>query len=331
MIRSKNRGKNSFLSRVWLTFFAAAIVLAAAVGCTRAAGEAGMGEEDAYMLPEIMVIVATERNRYETVYTDQIWTVEVDEAGTTMKDMLLDQIRGFLEDMEVMRLLAESRGIELTASETSQVYRLAQEYYRTLSTGDLAFIGASEEEIQTLYERYCLANRLVNELTKDVNLEISDNEAKVITVQQIVVSSVDTAQDVYSQVTAEGADFGAIAEEYSEDVEIDRSLGRGEESESYEAAAFSLEDGQISQPVESEGKYYIIKCVNSYDEEATAIRKNQLSLARKNQAFRSIYDQFKEENPARISDELWSQVNFEGGEDCITTNFFDLYREYFPD
>ncbi len=331
MVRTKNGGRGRLFSRCWLAALAAGITVSAVTGCSRTSGEARAGEGEQYTLPEIMVIAATERNRYEKVYTDQIWTVEVDDAGTTMEDMLLSQIRTFLEDMETMRLLAETRGIELTASEVSQVYSLAQEYYGTLSPGDLAFTGVSEEDIQILYERYCLANRLVNELTKDVNLEISDNEAKVIAVQQITVSSPETAQTVYGEVSAEGADFAAVAKEYSENEEIDRLLGRGEESESYEEAAFSLEDGQISQPVESDGKYYIIKCINSYDEEATAVRKSQLSLARKNQAFRSIYDQFEEENPVEISDELWSQVSFDGGEDCTTTDFFDLYHEYFPE
>ena len=327
MAETKKRGG---CLRGWLAFLLAAILMFAA-GCGQKTDETGDGEDDPYTLPEIMVIAATERNRYEAVYTDQIWTVKVDDAGASMKDMLLDQIRTFLEDLETMRLLAQSQGIELTASESTQIYRLSQEYYQGLSAEDIAFTGVSEEEIQTLYERYCLANRLVNELTKDVDLEISDSEAKVISVQQIVVNSAETAEEAYSQAAAEDADFSAIAREYSESEEIDRLVGRGEEIPSYEEAAFSLEDGQVSRPVESEGKYYIIKCLDSYNEEATAARKIQLSLSRKNQAFRSIYDQFKEENPARISDGLWSQVSFDGGEGCTTVNFFDLYHEYFPE
>ena len=38
-----------------------------------------------------------------------------------------------------------------------------------------------------------MANKLVNELTKEVDLEISDSEAKVIDIQQIVLDSLETA------------------------------------------------------------------------------------------------------------------------------------------
>ena len=52
---------------------------------------------------------------------------------------------------------------------------------------------------------------MVSELTKDMNLEISDSEAKVITIDQIVLSDGNTAQDVLNQVNEDGADFEAIA------------------------------------------------------------------------------------------------------------------------
>lgn len=45
-----------------------------------------------------------------------------------------------------------------------------------------------KQDVYELYEDYHLANKLVDELTGQVDLEISDSEAKVITVQEISVS-----------------------------------------------------------------------------------------------------------------------------------------------
>ncbi len=323
------RGEQRFFR--WILGLLCLLFLLGTAGCGSQTGEAGLEEEKGYTLPEIMAIAATERNRYESVYTEQIWAVEVDSSGDTIEDMLLEQIRTFLEDLETMNQLAQSRGIQLSASETDSLYRLAAEYYGSLTEGDLAYMGISQDEVRTLYERYYLANKLVNELTKDTDLEISDSEAKVIDIQQIVLDSQAEAETAYSLAAAEGADFAAIAKEYSSGGETELSLGRGEADSAYEEAAFSLEEGEISRIIESEGKYYIIKCINPYNEEETLRRKNQLSLDRKEQAFRAIYDEFKAENPVEIPDSLWSQVSFDGGEDCRTTNFFDLYQEYFPD
>ena len=63
-----------------------------------------------------------------------------------------------------------------------------------------------------------MANKLVNELTKEVDLEISDSEAKVIDIQQIVLDSLETANQVYNQATAENADFEAIAKANKESI-----------------------------------------------------------------------------------------------------------------
>ena len=57
-----------------------------------------------------------------------------------------------------------------------------------------------------MYEAYHRANKLVDELTKDVSLEISDSEARVIQVQEIAVSEEAKAQEVYEKVVSEGAD-----------------------------------------------------------------------------------------------------------------------------
>ena len=298
-------------------------------GCSQIRQGEEIRKEEMYTLPQVMTIAATERNRYQKVYTSQIWEAVTDENGTTMKDMLLSQIRTFLEDLETMNRLAESREIIISGAEQDQIQKLADVYYEGLTEGDLDYIQVSKQEVERLYEKYYMANKLVNELTKDVDLEISDSEAKVIDLQQIVLDSLETANQVYSQATAENADFEAIAKANTVSEEMKRSLGRGQETANYEEAAFALEEGQISAPVESDGKYYIIKCIDSYNEEETAKRKSELSLARKDQAFRSIYDEFRKTNPVTLPDSLWNQVSFEGGEECTTANFFDLYQEHF--
>ena len=46
----------------------------------------------------------------------------------------------------------------------------------------------TRDVVESLYEDYWKAERLVETLTESVNLEVSDSEAKVITVDEIVLS-----------------------------------------------------------------------------------------------------------------------------------------------
>ncbi|MDO4330857.1 MAG: peptidyl-prolyl cis-trans isomerase [Lachnospiraceae bacterium] len=281
--------------------------------------------------PELMVIVATERNRYEQIYTDQIWNVAVDAAGTTFQDYLLEQIKLFVTDLQVIGAMAEEYGISLDSGEKEQLRRLSQDYYSQLSEGDKAYMGAAQGDVLELYEKYHLASKTVTELTKNADLEISDSEAKVIEIQKIVLEDAQTAQSVWEQVTAEGADFAAVAESVSAEETVQEKLGRGEDGTGVEEAAFSLEKDAISPVIESDGKYYILKCINDYDQDATLQRKEELSLLRKDKAFRSVYDSFLAEHPVTVPEEIWQGISCETEADTSTTNFFELYKEYFPE
>ena len=284
----------------------------------------------AYTLPQSMVIVATERNRYQQIYTSQIWGVDLPD-GQTFETYLVDQVREFLQEMKMMNLLARNKGVVLTSAEKEEVRKASDEYFASLTKEDISYMGATEEDVRTMYEEYYLSNKVVDELTKDMNLEISDSEAKVIVVEQIVMSDGTEAGDVLLKAGAEGADFSALAREYSEDGAVERQVGRGENPGSYEDAAFSLSAGQISQVVEDKGKYYIIRCVNDYDEAATQERKAGLYRKRKKEAFDQIYSQFKQENPVTFGNEIWKDVKFSKDDRTTTTNFFEIYRKYFSD
>ncbi|MCI8950846.1 MAG: peptidylprolyl isomerase [Lachnospiraceae bacterium] len=300
-------------------------------GCRRGTAAALESREPlALERSELMLIVATERNRYEQIYTDQIWSAQVSGNGTTFQEYLLEQIKLFSNDLLVIGAMAEHYGITLDNSEKEQLRRLSQDYYSQLTAGDKAYTGADEEDVQNLYRIYCLASKAVAELTKNADLEISDNEAKVIEICRIVLRDREEAQEIAGKALQEGADFAALARAHSCEEEIQQKLGRGEAGAALEEAAFSLETGEISPVVEEGGQFYIVKCLNDYDLEATGKRKEELSLLRKDKAFRKLYDQFLEEYPITISEDMWQDIRCETAEDTTTTNFFELYQEYFP-
>jgi foldase protein PrsA len=285
-------------------------------------------ETKAYTLPQSMVILATERNRYQQIYTSQIWGVDLPD-GQTFEIYLVDQVKEFLQEMKMMNLLAKNKGITLTGAEKEEARKAAAEYFSSLTQEDISYMEATEADVRTMYEEYYLSNKVVDELTKDMNLEISDSEAKVIQVDQIVMSDGAAASEALLKAETEGADFSALAREYSENPVATCKIGRGENPGPYEEAAFSLTAGQISPVVEDKGKYYIIRCVNDYDEAATQERKAGLYRERKKETFDQIYSQFKEENPVTFSNEIWREVHFSKDDRTTAATVFVLYRKYF--
>ncbi len=304
-------------SAMWLWACRGGIPIVSDVG-------AGHGYSDA----QVKLIAVTERNRYQKVYTDQIWQVQVDGKGTTFQDYLLGEIRNFMTELMTMNLLADQQELRLSGQEQEELQALAQTLYQGLSQEDKAYTGIDEEGVYDLYADYHRANKLVDELTKNVNLEISDSDAKVIVVQEIVLDDAVEAQRIYGEVTADGADFSSIAKSVSMDEKIEKSIGRGEQPQEYENMVFDLACGQVSPVIFLDNQYYIVKCINDYDEEATLNRKEKLALQRKNEAFRQIYDNFAAKMQVDMQEDIWQEISFAEAEKTTTTEFFELYQEY---
>lgn len=308
---------------------AALIIILLAGGCVKTAPTKTEDPEAVgYTKAQMMVIAITERNRYEAVYTDKIWDA-VMEDGETFDEYLLDQVRVFLENMKTMTLLAEDQEIVLSSGDLDKVRRVARNYYSGLSRGEIEYLEISEEDVVTLYKDYHTSNKVVEVLTEGLDLEVSDSEAKVITIRQIETGDRVTAETIYGRLMEEGSDFSAVARDVTGNSPLERQLWRGEEPEAFEEAAFNLAAGEVSQIVEADGTYYIIQCVNDYDMDATRERKAQIYKERKNWAFQQIYSQFENEHRVTISDEQWSEISFEGGDEVLTSNFFELYEEEF--
>ena len=255
----------------------------------------------------------------------------IDIAETVQRTFqtLIDQIEQFLIELATTNMMADEQGVELTGQEKDSLKTLSKEYYRSLSDQDKDYIDVSESEIYDLYCEYYRADKLVGELTRNENLEVSDAEAKVIQVQQIELDTRERAEDILSQVRQENADFFSIATRSSKDAQILYTMEWNDHLDSRQEAAFALEQDEISGIVEQDGKYYIFKCTNAYDEEATAARKSMLAQDKKTRAFLAIYEPFVREHAVKLKDDLREVVDFSGGQGCVTDSFFQLYHSYF--
>lgn len=308
-----------------------ALFLLAGCGPREASMEGERAAEADYTQGQIMVIAATERNRYQNIYTSQLWQVEADPEGNTFEEVLKDQMGRFLVELATVDQMAQEQGVELTSQEEDSLKSLSQEYYAGLTQEDLDYMGVAQDEVYDLYCMYYRADKMVEEMTQGQNLEVSDAEAKVIEIQQIRLDTREEAEEVLTLAQEEGADFASLGARYSTDSQLARSMEWSEEMDALGEAAFALEQDAVSGIVEQDGGYYILKCVNAYDQEATAVRKERLAQEKKSEAFSGIYEPYAAEHVVVLAADTWESVDFSLGEGCTTDNFFSLYQSYFAE
>lgn len=287
---------------------------------------AGMGSERGYGLPEIMIAAMSQKNTCESLCTDQIWSAQVDESGKTFEEYTKEQLKSFMDELKILTLLAKERNISLTEEEAAAMSQAADEYLAALTSEDISYMGVDETSVSTMFHDYCLANKTVGELTKDLDMEVSDSEAKVIEISEVRTDDLELAQSLADSLK-EGTSMERAAAAKGLEVSSEK-LGRADKGEAYDYAAFSLETGEVSEVVEDEGEYCIIRCDNDYDQEATTQRKEQIYDARRQKAFQDIYSGFQAGITLNDSVRDWESLTLAGKAYAEGADFFEIYRKH---
>ncbi len=282
--------------------------------------------ESVCTLPEAMIYALDYQIQYESVYGVEMW--EHDFGGVTLEEYVKDMIISQLAAIKAVTLLAEDYEVTLSEKEEEQVKKAAREYFHSLSREEIAYTGMELEDAEALFRDHVLSSKVYSEITKDVNTEVSDDAARIITVQQIRTDSRSTAESVKERLQ-EGKEFVTLASVYSGDSQITYTFGRGEKEEAYEAAAFDLENDEVSDIIETGDGFYILKCVNNFDREATEANKAAMVEKRRDEIFGGVYEELIANTPSEFNSRLWEDVHFEdwAGED--SRNFLEVYNSYF--
>ena len=107
-------------------------------------------------LSEALVYLCNEKNQYENVYGIEMWDHNV--GDMTLEEYLKNQVVSQLSQVKSTVLLADEREIALTDPEKQKAAEAAKEYFTSLSEEEVSALKVSQEEIQTMYEDYCLAD-----------------------------------------------------------------------------------------------------------------------------------------------------------------------------
>lgn len=337
-----------------------AIVLAALSlgGCGRGDGSSrvifttGFGKDEVFRigrssctLPEFMVYLTNTQNQYENVYGEQIWNVELD--GVTLEDNIKDIVLAKLAQIKTMYLMARERDVELDEADLQRVEKAAETYYQSLSEQELQVMGVDQETIRQLYTEYAMAEKVYNQIIEGINPEISDDEARTITIEHILIRTYTTdgtgkrieysdsmKQDCYEEIqklrqqAVDGeADFAELAARYSDDENLSYSFRKGEIDATLEEEAFRLGNGEISDVIELEGGYHLIRCISTFDREETDANKLKIVEERRNEVFGREYDAFVDTLVRNLNEQLWQELTLVHDPQVHTDDFFAVYEQ----
>ena len=299
------------------------------------------------MLPEVMVYLTNTQEKNKNAFGSQIWQTNL--GDVSLEDNIKETVLAQLAQIKTMNLLAQRHGVQLDEEELALTEEAADTYYSSLNQTEREVMQVDREVIAQLYAEFALANKVYEYIIKDINPEISDDEARTITVQHILIrtyvqdgtgkkiefsdkdkkEAYERAKEILALAREEGADFEELVLNYSEGDKGNYSFGKGETDPAFEEAAFNLEKGEISDIIETRYGYHIIKCINTFNREETDANKIKIVEKRKKEVFGQEYDAFVSTLTRTINQSLWDSISFSVNEEVTTCDFFDIYNQYF--
>lgn len=278
---------------------------------------------------EAMLYMQAAKQEYESAYGGEIWQYQLNEDGSSLGEWVKEQTLEKIISIKIICREAARRGIELDSEEKNYVNLRAEEYMQRAEYSELALYGIARKDVETVYTDNAIAQKLYDSITLNVNTDVTDEEAIQKHIQSLMlknhhedefgnkspltvlemISAMDRFDALFNEAK-ETSDFYSLAYANTDDkTYLDQYVGEGDLPEAF-AEAYDLKTGEAMQ-IRTDDGYYIFYCVSDFDEEAVAVRKEEIIADRQEKAFQDAYESWKRESKIQVNEEIWHAIGFD--------------------
>ncbi len=281
---------------------------------------------------EAMVYLKSAQDKYESDYGNGIWDADIIGNGETFGKMIKDEVIKQITELKIIRAEAEKKDITLSEEEQAEANSYALEHFNGITKEDKEHYLITQKLLEQVYSDNLLADKVFENQTINVDNNVSDEQAKQITVQDIFIQnynldsegkkvplSSDDKKEAYKKAKTlfkkakDTKDFKALAEANTEAGKSEYTFGKGDNPEefgdAFEKAAFSLKTGQVSEIITTDTGWHIIYCVSDFNMDATTQVKENIIDQRRNDLFTKIYQQWTKDYNVVVNNEAWNAIS----------------------
>ncbi len=227
-------------------------------------------------------------------YYDYVWDEDFFGSGSTAQEDTKDSVMESLHEMYTLVVHMDDYDVELTEDEEAAITEAATAFMESNSEAALEALGATQEIVEEVLRLYTIQSKMYDEIIKDADTDISDEEANMrgysyinqsiggsysydddgeLTYTEYTTEEVEAFEEDFNamyEAVEDGDDFDEVAEEYGYTVSTNAYAADDDSlDEDLIAALDELAEGEYAL-VTLDYYYYLVRLDSETDEEATA-------------------------------------------------------------
>lgn len=271
--------------------------------------------------------------QYETYYSaylgDDMWNSKASE-GKTYEESVKDSVLETLEDMVLLEQHMDEYEVSLSDEEKQLVKDAAKEFGEVNPLEDKEKVSGSEKAVERVMTLMAVQIKMQDAIQSGADTEVSDEEAAQKSMQYVFfpytstdeegksVEMTDEEKDeakekaeAFAKEVKEAEDFEAFAKE--REAEAKTATFDAESTAPAEdliKAADKLEEGEVTDLIETDRGCYVAKVNSLLDREATDAEKESIVNERKQKLYEDTCEKLRKDIKIEVNNDVWEKISF---------------------
>ena len=268
---------------------------------------------------------------YVAYFGEEVWSSDLYGSGTTMADDVKSGIMDSLFAMYTLEAHSAEYGVTLSAEDEAAIADAASGFLAANSSDAINALGADQNVVERYLTLYTIQQRMYDAIIAQADTEVSDEEANTsaysyVRVSKTTYTDADGNSAEYDEAGLEElavtvGEFDAearegtlenAAEAYGYTVNTGTFTADDETMQVEILAALSgLEEGEVSEVVERDEAYYILRLDARTDEQATEGTRQSIIAQRRSDLYNDTLTGWQEGHTWTVDEKVWATVVFD--------------------
>lgn len=278
---------------------------------------------------------------YVAYFGEKVWSTDMYGNGTTMESDMKNSVIESVRSMYTLQAHMDDYNVTISEEEKSAITQAASDFIASNEKDAREALGADQAIVEEYLTLMTIQSKMYDAIIVDVDTEVSDEEANTSSYSYIRKSkstytdaegnSVDHTEESLAELKetmeafvkeAKDGTMEDVAEKEEYNYFIYSSTFTADNDtldEAVLAALKELDEGEISDVIDTESNYYVLRLDAIVDEEATEETRQSIISERQSALYTEVLNGWMEGQEWTVDEKVWATVKFD--------NLFTTYVE----